>query len=226
MRIMSMHRPVKIAPGYSAKDWQALALDPHVPGTADWQRAIAIFEARMRRRFFEPADALIRAEEGKSEKTFGFAVLAVDCLVIETLQGFRAGIINHNGQSKRLFTDFLKGWQAFQACLPDQADASTLADRVYADCRCALLHSGATDGELRVGVTGPTFKFGDGHVRSINRTQLHKCLRKEFDAYIHLLKTQGANLLRKNFKTKMDAICGQQQSKDDEGRGTENVSIV
>jgi hypothetical protein len=96
-RIMTSHRPLRIAPGVSAKQWQGLHLDPGTPGTADWEKALAMFEARMRRRFFEPAEALIGLDDARSEKTFGFAVLSIDCLVIETLQGFREGIVNHNG---------------------------------------------------------------------------------------------------------------------------------
>lgn len=205
---MTNHRPHKIAPGISAKQWKALRLEPDEPGSADWQTAIAIFEARMRRRFFAPVDALIEFEEGRTEKTFGFAILAINCLVIETLQGFREGIINHNGKSKSLFIRFLTEWDVFKSCLPEPADAEKLAERVYLDCRCALLHSGATDGQLRVGVSGPAFRFNDGHVQSINRTSLHENLKRAFEGYLAGLRAADGVVLRRYFKKKMDAISG------------------
>jgi hypothetical protein len=76
------------------------------------------------------------------------------------------------------------------------------------DCRCALLHSGATDGELRVGVSGPAFRFKDSHVRAINRTSFHRALANEFEGYLLALRSGQAKALRENFKKKMDAICG------------------
>lgn len=205
---MTMIWPLEIARGYSAEQWKALRLEPDAPDTADWQTAIAILDTRMRRRFFDPVDALIALEEAKGEKTFGFAILAIDCLVIETLQGFREGFVNHDGKSTKLFTSFLKGWDSFKSCLPQGGDAEKLALRVYSDCRCALLHSGATDGELRVGISGPTFCFNGVHVEWINRTLLHENLKREFDGYVTSLRAKGGELLRRNFKKKMDAISG------------------
>jgi len=205
---MTMLWPLKIARGYSAEEWRALRLEPEAPGSADWETAIAIFDARMRGRFFAPIDALIAIEKSKKEKTFGFAILAIDCLVIETLQGFREGIINHDRRSKELFTGFLTRWDAFKSCLPRGGNAEKLALRVYFDCRCALLHSGATDGELRLGISGLTFRFNGGHVQWINRTSLHENLKREFDYYVASLRSKGCERLRSNFKKKMDAISG------------------
>jgi hypothetical protein len=175
---------------------------------AGWQTAIAIFEARMRGRFFAPVDAIIALEEAKKEETFGFAILAIDCLVIETLQGFREGVADHDGKSGRLFTNFLIGWESFESCVPRDADARKLAKSVYSHCRCALLHSGATDGELRVGISGPTFRFNGDRVEWINRTSLHQNLKREFDAYLASLRSEASGEPRRNFKKKMDAISG------------------
>jgi hypothetical protein len=202
------HRSPKIAPGYSAKEWRALKLDPDTPHWPDWEQAIAMFDARIRQRFFAPVDALIDFEAQREEKTVGFTILAIDCLVIETLQGFRQGIVKHNGKSETLFVNFLIGWDVFKRYVPPNGDAEKLAKRIYSDCRCALLHSGATDGELRVGVTGPVFRFKDGHVQGINRTSFHSSLRSEFDGYLAALRTPDGGTLRRNFKKKMDAIAG------------------
>ena len=151
------------------------------------------------RRFFEPAEALIGLDDARSEKTFGLAILSIDCLVIETLQGFREGIVNHNGKSKKAVQGFLLSWEAFTSCLHAQANAGQLAERVYLDCRCALLHSGATDGELRVGVSGPAFRFKDSHVRAINRTSFHRALANEFEGYLLALRSGQAKALREKW---------------------------
>ncbi|WP_072386535.1 hypothetical protein [Hyphomicrobium sp. CS1BSMeth3] len=197
----------RIAPGYSSKDWKRLRLDEEKPDSADWQRAVEMFRNRINGRFFAPVDTLVGLQEGCNQ-TFGFAILALDCLVIETIQGFRRGIVNHSGRSKELFVEFLTGWSLFKVALPRGADALALAKLVYTDCRCALLHSGATGGGLLVGISGNAFAFGRAGSLRINRTALHNGLKEEFEVYLAGLLDVNAVVARQNFKKKMNALCG------------------
>lgn len=197
-----------IAPGHKASDWRKLALDPDAPESADWTAAVRMFRDRIERRFFAPADVLIASEHEECRQTFGFAILALDCLVIETLQGFREGMKKHNGKSQELFCGFLTNWPVFTSSVPEDEDVQACAKLVYTDCRCALLHSGSTDGLLRVGVTGKAFAFGKNKSLKINRTKLHDELKRAFTAYLEELVSADARQLRVNFKKKMDAICG------------------
>jgi hypothetical protein len=80
---------LEIAPGYTVKCWKNLTLDSRQPDSTDWKKALQILDARISQRFLDPVDELIKADESRSRKTFGFAILAIDFLVIETLQGFR-----------------------------------------------------------------------------------------------------------------------------------------
>ena len=188
--------------------WRSLSLAPDAPDAADWNTAVTIFTARIRSRFLDPVDQLAQFDEGRSRQTFGFAILAIDFLVIETLQGFRDGICNHNKRSKELFIKFLTQWDAFKDCLPGNGDLQTLAGQVYRDYRCALHHSGATKGAFRVLAIGPMFNFKNNDEVEINRTCLHKNLKREFDAYLADLCAPDSNDLRSNFLRKMNAICG------------------
>jgi hypothetical protein len=199
---------LEIAPGYTVGCWKSLALDLDEPNAADWQRAIDLFDARIRRRFFDPVDELIKSDQRRTRQTFGFAILAIDFLVIETLQGFREGVIDHRGKSKCLFTNFLKRWASFTECLPEAGDPDTYASKIYKAYRCALHHSGATDGAFRVGVSGPVFAFETDYEVKINRTCLHNNLKREFDAFVVELRKPDEKLLRCNFRKKMNAICG------------------
>jgi hypothetical protein len=201
---------LEIAPEYTVGCWRSLKLNPNEPAAADWKTAVAIFDARIRCRFLDPVDELMRTEKCRSRQTFGFAILAIDFLVIETLQGFREGEIDHNGKSKRLIKSFLKQWDAFKNCLPEDADPDTLAKRIYKGYRCALHHSGATDGALRVGISGPVFAFENAHKVKINRTCLHMNLKREFEAYLGDLCAPDKSELRGMFLRKMNAICGLQ----------------
>ena len=195
---------LEIASGYFVSDWKALLLDDE--NAPDWVRAIEILDSRIRTRFLDPIDVLIGAERDRRRKKFGFTILSIDCLLIETLQGFREGVTNHTAQSRRLFTRFLRNWTTFRECVRSD-DAAKHASEVYIECRCALHHSGATGVGVRIAVSGPTFVFGSSGV-VINRAKLHNQLNREFERYLGELRDARNVDLRRNFRTKMNYICG------------------
>ena len=205
---MTISKPVKIAPGYDNSDWKALKLDRAAPDTPNWRTAVGILKARIHDRFLDPADALIELGKKYRPQRFGFAVLAIDFLVIETLQGFRDGLVDHKRKSGELFTKFLTGWDVFTNCVPRDRDPQTLARQVYHDYRCVLLHSGSTKCTFRVGVSGTAFAFNGEDDVKINRTELHKNLKRAFTLYLDELQAPDGKDLRRNFKIKMDGICG------------------
>ena len=201
-----MGKPMLISPNYHVGDWTNLKLEGKDQREEDWCKAVKILKDRLEGRFLKPAQALIDAEAGHEKGTFGFAILALDFLVIETIQGFREGLTDHQGQSSRLFTNFLAGWAEFLACVPDVSKRKEKANDLYRNGRCALHHSGQTD-NLRVGRSGAMIEFcGDGSI-AVNRTEFHAGLSREFDRYLKKLKSGGSRRLRTNFKKKMDAIC-------------------
>jgi len=196
----------EIAPGHRVKGWKSLTLDENNNTPADWAKAIAILDARIRRRFIDPAQLLIDAENGKGRGTNGFAVLAIDFLLIETIQGFREGLTNHDRQSKALFKAFLTNWPAFNSCVPAGDNATHLAVKVFEQGRCALHHTGSTD-RITVRKSGKVFVFhADGQI-VINRSRLHHELVKAFDTYLAALQNPENTDLRKKFRQKMDHIC-------------------
>ncbi|AVA22789.1 hypothetical protein [Rhizobium sp. NXC24] len=195
-----------ISPNYTAQNWQDLNLDPDNADEAQWQKAGEIIKDRIEGRFLKPADALIEAEADKTQGTFGFAILALDFLVIETVQGFREGRINHTGQSETLFKNFLKEWSLFKESVSVEAEQEDKARKLYLSGRCALHHSGSTD-FLKVGISGTALEFSaDGLIR-INRTLFHQSLSQEFTSFIEAIETPGDPILRRNVKTKMNEIC-------------------
>lgn len=68
-----------------------------------------ILEGRIHERYIEPIDHLISMEETQPaiQRGFGFTVLAVDCLLIETLGAFIDGLEDTEGRSKATFCKFL-----------------------------------------------------------------------------------------------------------------------
>lgn len=199
-------RGLQISPKYTVAFWRGLELDPDNPKQEDWLKAVDVLRDRIHGRFITPAQTLIDVDKGNTQQTFGFAILALNCLVIETIQGFRQGVTNHTGQSRPLFRAFLSNWQPFLACLDAGMVPTTKAEEFYKQGRCALHHSGATE-KMTVGISGPMMRFNDGDI-AVNRTLFHTELEAEFNRYLEALSDPASVDLRKKFLLKMNPICG------------------
>lgn len=193
---------VEIAPGHFAAEWKGLELDD--PNSPHWTKAIEIFECRIIRRLIEPVDVLIAHEIGHTRGTFGFAILAIDCIIVETIEGFREGKPNHDRISRRLITSFLEQRDEFKVFFKAKGV------NFYEWYRCALLHSGQTDGDYRIQRRGPLLKCGENGRVDINRTAFHKAVKREFEVYLKELADAANSDLRIKFRKVMDAICGVQ----------------
>ncbi|WP_395517543.1 hypothetical protein [Pseudorhizobium flavum] len=199
-------RSLQISPKYTVAFWRGLELDPENPKQEEWEKAVDVLRDRIQGRFIKPAQTLIDVDKVNKPQTFGFAVLSLDCLVLETIQGFREGVHNHQGHSKRLFNAFLSTWQPFLDCLEAGMVPDDKAVEFYKQGRCALHHSGATE-RMTVGISGPMMKFDNGDI-TVNRTLFHTELVAEFDRYLTALSDPASVDLRKKFLLKMHPICG------------------
>jgi hypothetical protein len=207
--LMKLNRKnFEIAPGIRVSDWTNLQLDPAAADSDDWKRAIEILHDRIKFRFLDPVDEMLALDEKRSPKTFGFAVLAIDFLVVETLQGFREGRADHTDISGHLIRGFLSRWKDFRKCVPLEAKLGELTNNIFKGYRCALHHSGGTDGDFRVVAYGPMIKFEGADQIAINRTAFHTALKREFHAYLNELHAPKGTGLRGKFLTVMNAICG------------------
>ncbi|MBY3575388.1 hypothetical protein HFN65_31110 [Rhizobium laguerreae] len=199
-------RSLQISPKYTVKFWRGLDLDPENPTQYEWLKAIDVLRDRIEGRFIKPAQTLIDVDKDSKPHTFGFAILALDCLVLETIQGFRQGVTNHHGQSGRLFVGFLSNWQPFLACLGNDMVAAAKADDFYKQGRCALHHSRATD-KMTVGISGPMMRFENGQI-FVNRTVFHSELEVELKRCLAVLADPNSVDQRKKFLLKMNSVCG------------------
>jgi hypothetical protein len=206
MRNATQGRSLQISPKYTVDFWRGLELDADNPKQEEWLKAVDVLRDRIQGRFIKPAQTLIDVDKASKQHTFGFAILALDCLVIETIQGFREGVPNHQGHSTRLFKTFLSAWPPFVACLDEGMVAVDKAEEFYKQGRCALHHSGATE-RMTVRISGPMIKFDNGDL-TVNRTLFHTELVAEFDRYLAALANPASVDLRKKFLSKMNPICG------------------
>lgn len=189
-----------IAPETHADDWKKLDLDK----PESWPAAISIFESRIRGRFVDAIDFLITDDEQRAstERRRGFAALALDCLLIETLQAFRQGLTDTRGKSKQLCVQFLTERAAFKPFFT----SASIATRFYNEFRCGLLHNAQVFGNGKVWSVGPLLVLNDTQI-TVNRTAFHQAFVAELEEYILALKSGADQALRSNFRTKMDFIA-------------------
>ncbi len=192
---------MQIAPGFDSSDWAVLRLDE--ASSPDWYRAIDILDSRIRGRFIDPVDCLLAAEMGKpaAERRFGFAILAIDCLLVETLGAFVEGLEDTKDKSEDTFCRFLSTRPLFAKSFTPQ-----LAKQFYREYRCGILHQAEVGGSSRVWSVGELVR-ADGGALTVNRTRFHDVLKEELTNYVHELQDPAAVDLRTKFRRKMDFIC-------------------
>ncbi|MBI1956558.1 MAG: hypothetical protein HYS38_09210 [Acidobacteria bacterium] len=194
----------QIAPNFYDDDWDKLKLK--LPNNGDWHRAptewreaIRVFKQRIKTRFLEPAAALERGGYA------GFAILALDCLLIETIGAFKNGKNARNtGESKKVFVNFLTGSPSFSAVFN-----AARAEDFFTYVRNGLLHDGETRKGWLVkkrGVHYPMVDFQSGGFVIVDREKFHKALVNEFDSYTRSLEDPMQNGLRQNLLTALNDL--------------------
>jgi len=192
---------MQIAPNFEAEQWKALNLDDET--NVDWNLAISALDSRIRERYINPADFLVNAEQKTPavERRFGFAVLAIDCLLVETLGAFLDGLEETTGRSMNIFCKFLTSRPQFSKHFPQ-----SLAEQFYKEFRCGVLHQAEVGGNSKVWSIGPlVHKDGDSVI--VNRNEFHACLKSAFAAYLEELRDPTNTQLRSNFRKKMNFIA-------------------
>lgn len=84
---------------FNKSEWKGLAQRLDEADEGAWAEAIGVFERRMRERFLSSIEALFKADTkpdtlppypGHTENCIpGFSIIALCCLLVDTLQGFR-----------------------------------------------------------------------------------------------------------------------------------------
>lgn len=144
-------------------------------GDTGRSKLAAFIRQRMRERYVHPIEML-----GPDEKN-GFSIMALSCLLIESLQTFREGWPNSEGKSAQAFCYFLDREPAFSAFRGHMRG-------FYEHVRCGILHQGETTGGWTI-----TRKTGaplfDANSLRINATEFHSLLAKVIDDYADELRT-------------------------------------
>jgi translation initiation factor 2 beta subunit (eIF-2beta)/eIF-5 len=185
---------MRISKKYSTDDWKALKFDCE----SDWKTGIDIFIDRIESRFLDMVDLI------EHETYAGFSVMALDCLLIETLEQFYKGEKETPaGQSGQYFIDFLTR-SPFKEYFDDD-----MAKAFFKKIRCGILHQAEIKDDSRILIREgiPLVKKGENGGLIIQRKLFHEQLVKAFNEYIELLQDPKKDEPRRKFKIKMDLIC-------------------
>ena len=171
----------KLSSSITVAQYQALE-------AADDRQPLAEFiRQRFDERYFAPVE--------NSASKNGFAMMAIGCAVIETLESFYQGLADTKGASRRMFRDFFKRKTGLAVFGSDD-------DWFYGDIRCGILHQSETRGGWRVLRKGPLL---DTSAKTINATRFLREMRKAVDGYV--LEIQSDDASWANFRKKMAAVC-------------------
>lgn len=203
---------IEIAPSFSCDDW--VELKSRLPSDGEWEGASAewtavidVVQKRIQTRFFKPAEALDHLKHA------GFAVLALDCLLLETIQAFRNGRrAKDNGESRRQCMALLTS----SGHLAQFFSKSDLASRFFRDVRNGLLHDGETRGGWIIKAS-PRYRLVECHTDDfivVNRSKFHGALVAEFNDYLESLAESSGKELRKNLIKALDGLCERSLPKD------------
>jgi len=228
MEIEESNPSIRIAPKagcsyWTVTDWQEAKTHK------DWPRMIQIFKDRMDFRYFGAIKAMIDADENQPTRRYGFAILALDCLLLETLHQFYKGFkesrgngrsvegvkrkITKRGSNGQFFCEFLmQSSFVFKSFFESQPGAAII---FYQDVRCGILHSGETQKATLIRVhkcnedQNKLFEMiGEEEGIILYRDTFQRLLDQEFAEYCTNLKDENLKELRRKFVKKMGYICG------------------
>lgn len=162
-----------------------------------WSRKPDFIRRRLRERYIAPVEALDTSAELRKKK-HGFYVMAVSCLLIETLVSFYRGWETTERRSKTKG----KSNKAFKLFFRVEPRFGQFRDKpFYKNVRCGILHQGETTGGWIIKRSGPLY---DG-LKTINATKFHRELAHAVDEYAARLE-RNEGQLRLHFEKKMEAV--------------------
>ena len=194
-----------ISPNFTDNDWNKLDLtcSKLADNKEDWLKAINVLKNRLFSRYIEPVDTLIEMEKmvNPKDRRYGFTTLAIDLLLMETLQAFKEGLPDTNRKSSRTFKNYLKESPRFSIYFTTEPERHSF----YTDFRCGILHQAEVQSSALVWSVGDLYDRTSSP-NTVNRIFLHKELKKDLEDYLDLLKVDTSVELRNAFKIKMDAL--------------------
>ncbi len=196
-----MFEPIEvyISDKYTYQDYLKLNFKVDSPNNV-WKKAIDIFKDRIETRYFFAIDKLMEKKDRYEMRKYGFAIVTLQCSLIDTLSKFRYGSDKQKNEER--FENFLMENFIFGD------NAKLFAKKIYKDIRCGIVHSGATDNKS--GLSSERIELvsilPNGAI-CLDLIILQEKLKQYFNVYIEKLKDKEEVKLRQNFVYTMNIVC-------------------
>ncbi len=237
-----MTEPVQICRGFTDEQWRGLRKGLDDNDESAWSCAIEIFERRISERFLSCIDVLMNADSkldvtvasgtpadcstlphdaGRPVVVPGFAILALCCLLAETLQSFRASPAQAPNQTgpctfpagrciKPTTTDQFMTFLSRPA-FNDAFKDGKVAKQFVQGVRNGILHEAETRRWViwRDEPAGHIVEQLSPKRYAVNRGEFFRALKREFEDYVKELGDPANAQLRARFLKKMDDVTKQ-----------------
>ena len=224
---LKLNQDMKIAGNLTISNWNELSKNLNCENDDNWGLAFYFFEERIKTRYINPIKSILEIGDNLGE---GFAVVNLQCSLIETIESFINGckseynttirktqwkkgttiIFNSN---KEIFISFFNNRTPFKELNID-------GGLFYQDVRCGLLHETQTKNNWKIKCD--TAESGLAYQEINNRNIVEKIIHREnFQIYLEKLIARyrisiitradfdgiPACELRENFIAKFSHIC-------------------
>lgn len=212
-----------VSPQYTKDDLLSLCNEEGLSPNSNnyiFERAIAVFRDRIQGRFLDQIEAL-----SDDIATNGFSIMALECLLIETLAQFREGLRHTRNCSKSKYTSFLVEIDSVFGNFPPLSGFATLNDyhdQVYPDnkppqnnalifydrIRSGILHQAQTSDNsgLTENNQNGIIYWNNGYYM-VSVPLFVESVNNYIDRYCDQLRSSENYILRGNFVNKLRYIC-------------------
>jgi hypothetical protein len=197
------HGRIHIAPNYTLEECKEVFLN--LKPTSDeevWRYALRIFSDRMNARFFDAIRTLSGSCNDQWGHNLSFSIMALNCLLIETLQQFYDGLESTPARkNEAAFKRFLSHSNYF-------GFSRKVSEQFYRNIRCGILHQAETKGNVALSFSDdePIVEERDSGWIVFNVKKVSESLFREFDSYLDKLYEPTETKLRSHFILKMRFI--------------------
>lgn len=191
---MEFNSEIYLSPSYKKDDFHALQLAVNSSGET-WQKAVDIFADRIEGRFLSQIQVL-----SDDINKNGFSIMALNCLLIETILQFEIGRNNTPTYNRTQYSGFLL--KSFPAIF----STNDSAECFYRDIRCGILHSAQTKGKSKLTCDNSYIvRYAEGGI-AVSVKRFSTTLYDYYERYKHLLLDETQTQVRHNF-IKKNEFC-------------------
>ena len=233
MENLNLNQDMKIAGNLTISNWEELSANLNCGNDNNWGRAFYFFEERIRTRYINPIKSILEIGDNLGE---GFAVVNLQCSLIETIESFINGC-NSEYNSRKRKTQWKKGVtiifnsnkEIFISFFNSRTPFKELnidGGLFYQDVRCGLLHETQTKNNWKIrcdtaesGLAYQEIDNGNIVEKIIHRENFQIYLEKLIARYRISIITRAdfdgipACELRENFIAKFNHICTESKPK-------------